>query len=174
MTIFFDSWDSIGRIIITILFIYPSLIIMLKIAGKRSLSKLNMFDFIITVALGSIFGAVIIYKSITFMDGIVSTALLLLAQALISRLSIEYAFVDKLIKPNPTVMFLNGDFLDDAMKSVRVTKSEVYAEVRQAGLACMDDVYAVVLETNGVISVLKQKVTINNSTLVDVANYDAN
>lgn len=174
MTIFFDTWDSVLRVIITVLVMYPILILLLRLSGKRSLSKLNMFDFVITVALGSIFAAVLIYESITVADAVASTVLLLLAQALISRLSIEWSFVEDVIKPDPTMIFFEGEFLEDAMKSVRVTKAEIYAEVRQAGIPCMNEVYAVVLETNGVISVLAPNDNIRQSTLDDVENYKAN
>ena len=51
--IFFDNWESIGRTFSVGLLAYFSLIAMLRISGKRTLSQMKEFDFIVTVALGS-------------------------------------------------------------------------------------------------------------------------
>ena len=55
LDIFFKSWGSVTQVIITVFVTYPALIILLRTVGKRSLSKMNMFDFTITVALGAVF-----------------------------------------------------------------------------------------------------------------------
>ena len=171
MDIFFNSWDSVLRVFITVIFSYPGLIILLRLYGKRSLAKLNVFDFIITVALGSTFASVVILQNVTIFDGIIAFILLLSAQYIITWTSIHWSFVPQLIKAEPTLLFRKGEFILDAMRAVRVTKSEVLAEVRQNGIACLDNVYAVVLETNGTMSVLAQTDQINNPTLVDINNY---
>lgn len=171
MDVFFRSWDSVVRVFITLLFVYPGLIVLLRLSGKRSLSKLNMFDFIITIALGSTFASVVITANVTIIDGLITFTLFLLAQYLITWASIHLSFVDHLIKAEPTMVFHDGDLLEDAMQSVRVTEQEIMAEIRQAGFACLDDVHAVVLETNGVMSVLGRKDKINHPTLQTVSNY---
>lgn len=174
MDVFFNSWDSVLRVFITVLFSYPGLVILLRLYGKRSLSKLNMFDFIITVALGSTFASVMILQNVTIFDGLVMFTLLLTAQAIITWASLHWAWVDRLIKAEPSLLFRDGKFLEDDMRAVRVTKSEIFAEIRQNGIVCLDDVYAVVLETNGTMSVLSHKKDqINNPTLVDIDNYSS-
>ncbi len=172
MDIFFNSWNSIFRVFLTALFVYPGLIILLRLYGKRSLAKLNMFDFIITVALGSTFASVVIMQNVTIVDGLITFLILLSAQFAITWASLRWSLVDKLIKSEPTLVFHKGDFLEDAMLTVRVTKHEILAEIRQSGMACMDDVYAVVMETNGVLSVLAHKDQINQPTLEGVSNYE--
>ena len=51
-------------------------------------------------------------------------------------------------------MLLSGRFLDETMRAERVTRSEVLASIRQAGMGQVDRVAAVVLETDGSMSVL--------------------
>ena len=160
-----DSTDLTLRIIVTLLITYPSLIFLLRITGKRSLTKLNMFDFVITVAIGSTLASVILTESIPILDGILTLAMLLLAQYIVSWASTRWAFVQNLIKANPTVLFRDDDFLEDKMKAVRVTKEEVLAEIREHGFICVGDVYAVVLETNGNMSVLGKKDDVKRSSL---------
>lgn len=171
MSVFFNSWESIFRVILTVLFAYPGLIVLLRLSGKRSLAKLNMFDFIITVALGSTFASVVISQNVTIFDGLVTFAMLLTAQFIITRTSIHSRTFDKLIKSEPTMVFHDGHYLREAMDTVRVTEDEILAEVRQNGYACLNDVYAVVLETNGMLSVLGRTDNIQISTLSTVSNY---
>jgi len=174
MEILFTSWSSVGSVLFSALLAYPTLVIVLRIAGKRSLSKLNMFDFIITVAIGSIFSAIIIYQSITFVDGALAIFILLLGQAGLSWLSIRSKNIESVVKPRPTLVYDDEHgFKEDSMKSVRLTKAEILAAVRQSGIACLTDVYAVVLETNGVISVIGHKDgDIDDPSLEDVAYYE--
>lgn len=164
-----DTLDLGMRIVITLLVIYPGLIFLLRVTGKRSLTKLNMFDFVITVAIGSVLASVIITESISILEGLLALALLLGAQYVVSWTSTRWSFMENLVKANPTIVFEEEDFLEDKMKEVRVTKAEVLAEIRQQGFVCLDDVYAVILETNGNMSVLgKKKETINRPTLADI------
>ncbi len=172
MFIFFNSWEDVVRVLITIIFAYPGLIILLRIYGKRSLSKMNIFDFIITVAFGSVFASVVVAKEVTIVDGLVSFTLLLTAQYVITFASLRWDFIERIIRSEPTLIFHNGEFLEDDMFNVRVNKQEILSEVRQNSIACLDDVYAVVLETNGEMSVIVQKEKIITPTLMGLSNYD--
>lgn len=172
MSIFFQSWDSIIRLVVTSIFIYPGLILLLHIYGKRSLAQLNMFDFIITIALGSIFASVLILENVTILDGILIFILLLSAQFSITWTSLRWKFVDKIIKSEPTIVLFRGKLLEEYMKSARVSEEEIHSAVRHQGIACLDDVHAVVLENNGTLSVINHKDSINNSPLSTINGYD--
>ena len=49
---FFESWSSLGRILAVGALAYMALVLLLRISGKRTLTKLNAFDLVVTVALG--------------------------------------------------------------------------------------------------------------------------
>ncbi|GAB1420212.1 DUF421 domain-containing protein [Anaerolineales bacterium] len=172
MKVFFNSWDSIIRVFLILIFAYPGLIILLRIYGKRSLSKLNMFDFIVTVALGSTFASVIISPEVTLIDGLIAFVLLLSAQYGITKAAFHWKAVDHLIKSEPTLLYIDDQFLEENMQSTRVTEDEIYAEIRQNNITCLKEVYAVVLETNGMLSILPKKDPIIQSTLKGVKGYD--
>ena len=174
MSIFFNSWESLLRVLVTVLFAYPGLIIIMRVYGKRSLAKLNMFDFIITVALGSVFASIVVSENVTIMDGVIAFSLLLTAQFIVTWSAMNWSMFDKLIKSEPTIVFRDGEFIEKRMKDVRVTKEEILAEIRQKGIASLDDVYAVVMETNGMMSVLTHPENVSNSTLVGVQGADIN
>lgn len=94
------------------------------------------------------------------------------AQFLITSASLHWETFENIIKSEPTLVFYNGDFLKNDMKAVRVTEKEIYSAIRQQGIVCLNDVYAVVLETNGVMSVIAHKDDISLSTLEGIQNYE--
>lgn len=172
MNVFFSSWASIGRIIIVVLLVYPGLILLLRLYGKRSLGKMNMFDFIITVAFGSTLASTILSKDVAIADGLLTFILLLTAQFLITWSAIRWEAVDRVIKSDPTLLYYDGNYVADALRRERVSKHEIIAEVRLAGHADMKEVFAVVLETTGEISVMGRNGAIHTTALDTVANYE--
>ena len=55
MGLFFNSWNDLGRVLVLGVLGYVSLVLLLRVSGNRTLSKLNAFDFVVTIALGSTF-----------------------------------------------------------------------------------------------------------------------
>lgn len=165
---FFNSWESIFKIIILGILTYISFIIMLRISGKRSLSKLNAFDVIVSVALGSILASTITSDSLPLVDGIVAFATLLILQYFISKLSVNSYNFEKLIKSNPVLIFHNGEFLDDVMTAERITKRDLLSILRNDGIYGLDSVQSVVLETDGKFSVIEKSESDSATTMVDV------
>ena len=60
MTMLFDDWGSLGRVLLVGTAAYVSLVAILRISGKRMLTKFNAFDFVVTVALGSTLATVLL------------------------------------------------------------------------------------------------------------------
>lgn len=60
--ILFQSWSGLGRVTIVGLTAYLALVLMLRVSGKRSLAKLNAFDLVVTVALGSTLATTLLSK----------------------------------------------------------------------------------------------------------------
>ena len=60
---FFESWFGIVRVALIGVCAYAALVVMLRVSGKRTLSKMNAFDFVVTVALGSTLATVLSRKT---------------------------------------------------------------------------------------------------------------
>lgn len=151
---FFDSWMGLLRVEIVGSLAYVALVALLRVSGKRTLSKMNAFDFVVTVALGSTLATVLLSKDVALAEGVTAFALLVGAQYLITWLSVRSSTVRRLVKSEPGLLFHGGSFLDGAMKRERVTREEVLAAVRQQGKGSLEQVAAVVLETDGTFSIL--------------------
>jgi uncharacterized membrane protein YcaP (DUF421 family) len=153
---FFDSWTGLGRVLAVGTLAYISLVLLLRISGKRTLTKLNAFDLVVTVALGSTLATVLLSKSVALAEGILAMALLVFLQFVITWSSVRSPWFQELVKSEPTLIMRKGQFLDGALRAQRITREEVFAALRSNGVADAADVAAVVLETDGSIAVIKE------------------
>jgi uncharacterized membrane protein YcaP (DUF421 family) len=151
---FFDSWDNIIRVAAVGVLAYAGLVFMLRVSGNRTLSKMNSFDLVVTVAFGSTLSTILINKNVSLAEGLAALALLVVLQLLITWCSVRSPLVSDIVKTAPTVLLLDGELQHDAMMRVRVTSAEVMAAVRQQGLGSLGDIDVVVLESDGSLSVV--------------------
>lgn len=165
---YFTSWASLGRIVVTGVLAYVGLILLLRTSGKRTLSKMNAFDLIVTVALGSTLASTVLNKSVALADGLLGMGLLIGLQYVITWLSVRYPAVDKLVKAEPTLLVYQGRFLHAVMKAERVTEGEILNSLRERGIASLADAAAVVLENDGTLNALQHEADTPNSALSDV------
>ena len=106
--IFFDSWESILRTFVIGVTAYSGLFFLLRISGKRTLSKMNAFDFIVTIALGSTLATVLLNKNVALADGFLALALLIFLQYSITWLSVRFKWTEKLVsRPLKSHFFIN-------------------------------------------------------------------
>lgn len=153
---FFNGWEGIWRTVIVGVLAYTALVLALRISGKRTLAKMNAFDFVVTVALGSTLATVVLSKDVALLEGITAFAVLIGLQYMIAWLSVRSDTVKNLVKSEPTLLFYQGHMLPDALRSERVAEEEVRSAIRAQGIAAIDAVQAVVLETDGTFSVMSR------------------
>jgi uncharacterized membrane protein YcaP (DUF421 family) len=152
---FFESWAGLGRVLVVGTLAYVALVAILRISGKRTLTKLNAFDLVVTVALGSTLATVLLSKSVALAEGILAMALLVFLQFVIAWLSVRSPGFQNMVKSEPTLIMHQGRFLDGAMRSQRITREEVMAALRSNGVSDAAQVAAVILETDGTIALIK-------------------
>jgi uncharacterized membrane protein YcaP (DUF421 family) len=152
---FFDSWTGLGRVLLVGTFAYVALVAILRISGKRTLTKLNAFDLVVTVALGSTLATVLLSKDVALAEGVLAMVLLVFLQFMITWPSVRSAGFRDLVKSEPTLIMHQGEFLDGAMRAQRMTRDVVMAALRSNGVMDASQAAAVVLETDGTIAVIK-------------------
>lgn len=151
----FQGWPGIARTLLVGTLAYITLVLFLRVSGKRTLSKLNAFDLVVTVALGSTLSAILLQESIALAEGATALGLLILLQYLVTFASVRSNSVAKLIRSEPTLLVRSGSFCHDAMMRQRITEDEIMSAVRSNGSQGLDEVEAVVLESDGTLSIIK-------------------
>ena len=150
---------------------YIGLVTFLRISGKRTLSKMNAFDLVVTVALGSTLATISLSKDVVLVQGLLVLAMFISLQFIVAWLSVRSSTVRKLVKSEPALLFHRGRFLDDALCRERVTKEEIFAAVRSEGYADLKKILAVVLETDGTFSVVQDQPEIENLSIQNVRGF---
>ena len=166
--VFYDGWEGLARTIVVGALAYATLVVALRGSGKRTLSKMNAFDLIVTVALGSTLATVLLSKDVALAEGVLALALLIGLQFAVTWSSVRARWVRQLVTGEPQMLLRRGAFLAAALRRARVTEDEVRAAVRSAGLCDLESVEAVVLETDGSFSVVRGSDGTGASSLADV------
>jgi uncharacterized membrane protein YcaP (DUF421 family) len=148
----FSSWSTVGWIALSGLVMLLVVVALIRLTGLRSLAKMSSFDFAVTVAIGSILGSVVASSS-SISDGAFAVGSLLAVQWLIAQFR-RRSFGSRLVDNSPLLLVRDGEFIEEALTTARVTRSDVYAKLRQSNVHRMSEVIAVVLETTGDISVI--------------------
>lgn len=144
---------------------YITLVLFLRVSGNRTLSKMNAFDLIVTVALGSTLATVLLSKDVALADGAVAMGLLISLQFIITWTSVRFSWVRRLVTGEPLMLLYQGEYLPHSLRKARVTKAEVLSAIRGSGVSDVAAVQAVVLETDGSLSVVKREADSRHSSL---------
>ncbi|MGP5407898.1 DUF421 domain-containing protein [Psychrobacter celer] len=152
--IFFDNIDKLGRIVLTSVMVYVLIVLVTKVSGKRSTSQLNNFDWVVTVMIGSLGASTILLKDVPFIEGVSSILVLYLLQFLVTKYASVSPQFSNFILSEPRIVFYQGQFLPDAMRSERLTRQEIECAMRSQGINNFDDVEAVVFESDAKLTII--------------------
>ncbi|HYO29929.1 MAG TPA: hypothetical protein VER37_05050, partial [Thermomicrobiales bacterium] len=112
----FDGWGGLARVVVVGILAYAALVAILRVSGSRTLSKMNAFDLIVTVALGSTLATILLSKDVALVEGIIALALLVGLQYVVTWLVVRFPAVGRAVKSEPTLLLHRGRFLDGSMR----------------------------------------------------------
>lgn len=142
----------LGTVVVATVLVYVAVVVLTRLAGPRSLAKMSSFDFAATVAVGSTLSSTAT-GSVPLAAGAAALAVLFGLQALVGALRRRGA-LGGAVDNRPLLLLAHGQVLDDALAQARISRSELWSQLRASGVRRLGDVHAVVLETTGDLSVL--------------------
>ena len=151
---FFQGWPTVARTVVVGVLAYVALVALLRVSGKRTLAKMNAFDFVVTVALGSTLATILLSKDVALAEGVTALAVLIALQYIVAWLSVRSGVVRKLVRSEPRLLVRRGQLLDRALTEERVSRDEVLAAIRSEGYSEVERIDALILETDGSFSVV--------------------
>lgn len=151
---FYKTDDPILITLISAFLIFISIVILTRLIGLRSFAKFTAYDFAFTVAIGSI-----LTSSTTLIHGVSAIGSLLLLTYIFSILQRKSSLINKLISNKPLLLMDGNEILHENMRKARIEKTQLVSKLREANVVNYDQVYAVVLESTGDISVLHKSST---------------
>jgi uncharacterized membrane protein YcaP (DUF421 family) len=150
-----NEWDVLVRGVVLTITALLWVLLVVRVVGLRSFSKMTAFDFVATIATGSLLAtAATATRWPDFVQVGIAVLALMAVQAALAGLRKASGTARDLLGNTPILLMRDGRFLDDAMRSARVAREDVLAKIRGANVGSISAVRAVVLETTGDISVL--------------------
>ncbi len=144
-----------GPVLLAAIAIYLSLIVLTRMAGLRSFSKLSSFDFAITVAIGSVIASTTVATNPPLLEGAVALAAIYGLQMLPAALRQHSSIVRGLVGNDPMVIMVGNQIVEENLRRARMTEADVRAKLREAGVIDLKQIRAVVMESTGDVSVLQ-------------------
>lgn len=169
--ILFDSPSGLLRVLVIAPLAYLCLVVILRVSGKRTLAQLNAFDFIVTVALGSTLATIALSSSVALAEGALTLVLLVALQFVAAWMAVRVPFVRRALTSEPALLVRDGQPIAAGLERQRISEEGLRQAVRSAGVGGLDMVAAVVVETNGTMSVVTEDKLGDGSALVEVPGW---
>lgn len=170
---FFDNSNDLRQVLVVGTLSYLWLVLLVRVSGKRTLGKMNAFDLIVTIALGSTLASAMLSSDVPLVEGALALGLLVALQFAVAWSSVRVGTVRRAVKSEPTALLRDGRLLQEALRRQRVTPGEVRQAVRAGGFGGLEEIDAVVLETDGSFSVIPRSKAGSGTALVDIASPGA-
>jgi uncharacterized membrane protein YcaP (DUF421 family) len=153
----FNSFDRLQSVAVGAAFFYLYVVLLTRVLGKRTTSQMNNFDWIVTVAVGSLAGGGILLKDVSIADAAVGILVLGGLQWLTTWWSLRSEKFAQLIKGKPRLLVHKGQLQERAMRKERIARGEVYAALREAGFVRPADANWLILENDGKFTVIPRQ-----------------
>ena len=129
----------------------------LRVAGKRGVRQLSIFELLIIISLGSAAGDPMIYKEIGVLSSLVAFVVVIFVYRVITRIIGDSAKMEDLFEGDPMYVVRDGRITEEALKKKILAGDEFFAAFRNHKITHLGEVDSAIMETNGEISVLLNK-----------------
>lgn len=153
MEILMDSLDIVGRSLLSILVLF----LVTKLMGKKQVSQLNTFDYVIGISIGSIAAALSVDQDTEYLDATISMLVYGLISLMISFLTLKSIRFRRFISGTPTVLIQHGKILEQGIKKSKIDLNDLMEECRESGYFNVADIEFAVMEVDGTVSILPKR-----------------
>ncbi len=148
-----EEWSFLLETMLRTAIMFATLLISLRIIGKRGVKQLSVFELIVIIGLGSAAGDPMFYKDVGLLVGIVVFIIVIGSYKLINFLVANNKNIEKAFEGMPTCLIKNGVFHVANFKKEMLTTSEFFAELRFKGVSQLGQVEEALEEVNGTMSI---------------------
>jgi uncharacterized membrane protein YcaP (DUF421 family) len=131
--------------------VYLALLVLLHLAGKRSLAQLNSFDLVVLLLLSNVVQNAIIGNDNSLVGGLLGAVVLIAANYALVHFAFMSPRFGKAIQGGSVVVATDGKVDEDELRKLAITREEFVAGLRRQGLE-LEDTELVTLEPEGVFS----------------------
>lgn len=131
-----------------------SLFIFTKLMGNREMSQLSMFDYVSSIALGSIAGEMAVMSTDSVLEPFISMLIFAVITVSISYITCKSIYLRRFFEGQPILLYQNGQVFEKNLLKAKMDMDEFLSVCRISGYYDLEEIFVVYLETNGKVSVL--------------------
>ena len=132
--------------------VYAFLLVAFRLTGKRQVGQLTPFDLTVLLVVSNVLQNAMIGPDNSIGGGLLGASVLFVLNGLVARLTFHSRRLERLVEGTPTTLVHNGRIDDAAMRRELVTRAELHAALRDAGLCEVSEARFAMLEANGKIT----------------------
>lgn len=141
-------WEVAAKSSIGVIYLF----VITKLLGKKQISQLNVFDYIIGISLGNLAAEMSVNKEITVWVGIISISIYGFFSLFVSYGTIKSIFLRRFFTGFPVIVIEKGKILRDKLKLVKIDINELLQEARENGYFDISEIEYALMEASGKIS----------------------
>jgi len=149
--------EDVIAVVIRSVTIYLFIIFAIRIFGKKELAQLSVIDLVFILLISNAVQNAMVGDNTTLLGGITAALTLFIVNYGIKELFFRSEKLSGLLQGNPVLLIYKGKVLQEHIKKVQITHSELEAAVREHGVEAITEVEMAVLEVDGNISIVSKK-----------------
>lgn len=140
-------------VFIRTLILYFTIIIVIRLMGKRQLGELQPYELVITIMISDLASLPMENTKFPLLLGIIPIITLLLIKTLLLEMQVRIPFISDIMDGKPIILINNGELQTQNLKTQKMTIDDLFEEIREKGFLDIQDIKFAILENNGSISI---------------------
>jgi uncharacterized membrane protein YcaP (DUF421 family) len=154
---------GLGLVVLRTLVVYVTLLVLLRLAGKRELGQMTPFDLVVLLIISNAVQNAMIGPDTSLTSGLLAAATLVLVNTLIDRLNVRIPWLQHRLVGDPTLLVHEGRFVEDRLRRESISEEDVMQALREHGVDDLRKVKLAILEVDGTISVVPEDAKISRT-----------
>lgn len=142
------------EIILRTTIVYLIILFGLRLAGKRELGQMTLFDLVLLLLIANAVQNAMVGPDTTLTGGLIAAGMLILLNNLLARLRVRWPRLRHLVEGSPTLLVLHGKPIQEHLHREGLDEEMLETALREHGVAQLADVEMAVLEIDGSISIV--------------------
>jgi uncharacterized membrane protein YcaP (DUF421 family) len=147
------------------LILYAIVFLVIRLMGKRELSKVQPFELAIIILIADLASAPMSSRGISIIDGIIPIITLLIAYIIFTFVILSSNKVQDVVCGTISVIIKDGKILEDEFLKLQYTIPDLMSQLREANVFKIQDVKYAIVETNGKLNIVKNSDNLENLPL---------
>ncbi|MDI9509806.1 MAG: DUF421 domain-containing protein [Bacillota bacterium] len=144
---------DIGKVLISSLVSLSALFVLTKVLGNREMAQLSLFDYISSIAIGSIAGEIAAMSTDNIIEPLLSMTLLSFFTLIINYLTCKSIILRRFFQGQALLLYQDGQLYEKNMLEAKIDIGELLSECRVMGYFDLEDIHTIILESNGKLSI---------------------